>query len=181
MVGQFVNAPSVRQMPSCQETIRKNHIDHESSVRSIGILYYLNAILQIIPVTLCIVLPIVHPPLVKVFACIILISLGVFQFFVGCGLRALRKWSRIPTIILSGIGLLAFPLGTLVSAYFLYLVVCQKGKTVFSDEYKSVIKATPYIRDKISIVAWIFLVLFGLMIVLLGINVILYLAILYMR
>jgi hypothetical protein len=169
MMEQFVNTVSDRQMPSCQEVIRKNHIHHESSVRSIGIFYYLNAVLLIIPVILCIVLPSKDPLFVKILACTILIGVGIFQFCIGRGLRTLHKWSRIPTIILSIIGLLAFPLGTLVSAYFLYLVVCEKGKTVFSDEYKSVIKATPHIRYGISIVVWIFLGLFGFVVVLLGI------------
>jgi hypothetical protein len=171
---QFVNAVSSRQIPSCEETIRKNHINHESSVRSIGIFYYLNAALLIITSIIggIIVLPSEDPLFVKILACIIFIGIGVFQFYIGRGLRTLRKWSRIPTIILSGIGLLAFPLGTVVNAYFLYLVVCEKGRTVFSDEYKSVIKATPYIRYKISIVVWIFLGLFGLVVVLLGITAI---------
>ena len=72
-------------------------------------------------------------------------------------------------IVLSAIGLLGFPIGTLISAYFLYLLVSEKGKVVFSDEYKEVIRKTPHIRYKTSIVVWIFL---GLLLLLIGLGLV---------
>jgi hypothetical protein len=84
---------------------------------------------------------------------------------VGTGLRRLKRWARIPVGILSGIGLIGFPLGTIINAYILYLVFGKKGVTVFSDEYRLVIEQTPHIKYKTSIVVWIFLGLVLLLIV----------------
>lgn len=71
--------------------------------------------------------------------------------------RKLKSWARIPTAILSGIGLLGFPVGTLINGYILYLVFSRKGVTVFSDDYKRVIAETPHIKYRTSIVVWIIL------------------------
>ena len=53
-------------------------------------------------------------------------------------------------MILAAIGLIGFPVGTLISAYILYLLGCQKGVQVFSDEYAEVIAATPHIKYRSS-------------------------------
>ena len=53
-------------------------------------------------------------------------------------------------MILAGIGLIGFPIGTLISAYILYLLGSQKGVQVFSDEYAEVIAATPHIKYRSS-------------------------------
>ena len=76
----------------------------------------------------------------------------------------MKKWARIPTGILSGIGLLAFPIGTLINAYVLYLIFSAKGKMVFSDEYRAVIEQTPHIKYRTSIIVWIVLGLLLLLI-----------------
>ena len=89
----------------------------------------------------------------------VLFVLGAGQIWVGVGLRRLRKWARIPTGILSGLGLLGFPLGTIINAYILYLVFCQKGKTVFSEEYQIVVEQTPHLKYRTSIIVWILLAL----------------------
>ena len=90
------------------------------------------------------------------------------QIWTAIGLRQLRSWARIVSGVLSGIGLLGFPLGTLLNGYILYLLFSKKGTMVFSDEYKRVIELTPGIKYRTSIVVWIFL---GLLLVLLGVAV----------
>src|SRR4030095_8127226 len=91
------------------------------------------------------------------------------QLWVGTGLRRLRRWARIPTGILSGIGLLGFPIGTIINGYILYLIFSQKGKVVFSDEYRAVIEQTPHIKYRTSIVVWIVL---GLLLLLIAAGII---------
>jgi hypothetical protein len=143
------------------ELIRKEHIKHEASVKSVGLLYFLAAALML---------------LVGIFSAVsgqgegiliglILLVLGAAQVWVGIGLRGLKAWARIPTAILSGLGLLGFPIGTLINGYILYLVLSAKGKTVFSDEYQRVIEQTPHIKYRTSIVVWILL---GLLLLLVG-------------
>lgn len=146
------------------EEIRRTHIKHEASVKSIGVLYFIGAVFVILA-GVGAVLDKEEPIEVRILAAAILIGLGAFQFWVGTGLRTLKSWTRIPTGILSGIGLFGFPIGTIINAYILYLVFCKKGSTVFSSEYQQVIAATPHIKYKTPIIIWILLaILFALFI-----------------
>ena len=74
-------------------------------------------------------------------------------------MRALRPWGRIVGCVLSGLGLLGFPIGTAINAYILYLFLSKKGRTVFAPEYQAVIAATPDVKYRTSILVWIFLAL----------------------
>lgn len=157
-----IEMPSVTEpiLPSAEE-VRQEHIKHEAAVKSISMLYYLPAaflFLAGISSVLNIVLDIegaAVPELIGVAT--FMVCFGTFLIFVGRELRRLKAWTRIPIGIMSGFGLLAFPFGTLINGYILYLVFSKKGATVFSEEYQQVIEATPDIKSKTSIVIWIFL------------------------
>jgi hypothetical protein len=145
--------------------IRNIHLKHEAAVRSIGLLYFLGGTVMI----LAGVMGLFSGETSTTLAGVLLLVLGFVQFWVGRGLRRLQSWARIPTGVLSGLGLLGFPIGTLINAYILYLVFSQKGATVFSPRYQQVIAATPHIKYRTSIVIWILL---GLVILLVAAAVI---------
>jgi uncharacterized Tic20 family protein len=154
------------------EEMRKEYLKHEASIKSVGILYYLGggAVVLLGLVGLFAAVKDSQAPIViAVFPALLLFLLGAGQLWVGTGLRRLKKWARIPSGILSGIGLLGFPLGTLINGYILYLIFSQKGKTVFSEEYQAVIEQTPHIKYRTSILVWILL---GLVLVLITAGII---------
>jgi len=141
------------------EQIRKQHIKHEASVRSIGILYYLGAACMLFAGLFGAVAADRDsarsgPWLIAVF-----FGFALVQIWLGIGIRGLNSWARVPSGILSGLGLLAFPIGTLINAYILYLLFSKKGATVFSEEYKRVMQQTPHIKYRMSVVIWILLVI----------------------
>jgi hypothetical protein len=138
------------------EEIRKKYINHETNVMSIGVLYYISSIILVTFGIFTVFNPKIEP-VRKLLTAVFSISLGIFQFCVGTGLRKLKSWARISTSILSGIGLLGFPIGTLINGYILYLVLCKKSATVFSCDYQQVIAATPQVKYKTSIIVWILL------------------------
>lgn len=158
---------------SAVEEMRKTHIKHEASVKSIGVLYYLGgAALFFVGIAS------LTPGFAGTRGASGIEAFGVAGFFfllsagqiwVGSGLRRLRSWARIPTGILSGLGLLAFPIGTIVNAYILWLVFSQKGTTVFSNEYQAVIAQTPHIKYRTSVLIWILLGIVLLIIAIAGI------------
>lgn len=137
------------------EATRKEYLNHEASIRSVGFLYCLGGF--------CVVLLGLGSgigglagkggdgALVGVGVGVFLCLLGVGQFLVGRGLRKLLPWTRTPTAILSGFGLLGFPVGTLINGYILYLVLSQKGRMVLSEEYSRVVAQTPHIVYKSSL------------------------------
>lgn len=137
------------------EAIRKEHISHEASIKAVGLLYYLGGI----GVTLAAAGGLIGAKDASVLVTLLLIGLGVGQFFAGWGVRALRPWGRVVGCILSGIGLIGFPIGTLINGYILYLFLSKKGRTIFAPEYQDVIAATPHVKYKTSILVWIFLAL----------------------
>ena len=135
------------------EQIRREHIKHEASVKSVGFLYFLAAAFLILIGGLGVVSPGSGGVLAVVF-----VVIGAVQIWVGVGLRKLKPWARTPTGILSGLGLILFPIGTLINAYVLYLVFSNKGRMVFSEEYQQVIEQTPHIKYKTSVLVWIVLI-----------------------
>ena len=150
------------------EIVRKEHITHEASVKSAGALFMLGGL-----ITLAAAASMVIPAMAIVgdrpgFLVIgmAVAGLGIAYVGSGWGLRGLRAWSRIPAIVLAAIGLLGFPIGTLVNSYILWLVLSRKGRMVLSAEYASIIEATPQIRYRTSIAVWIGLGLLVLLAVL---------------
>jgi len=162
MEGKAVVSPAAEEM-------RKSHLSHEASVKSIGFLYFLGGA----AITFAAIAMMIGAvagrnqagaPIV-IGVGLLLLALAAGQIIVGYGLRRLQPWARIPTGILSGIGVLGFPLGTIINGYILYLVFSKKGSTVFSPEYQDVIRQTPHIKYKTSIVVWIVLGLVLLLII----------------
>lgn len=82
---------------------------------------------------------------------------AILMLWLGLGLRRLNPVVRIPASILAGIGLIVFPIGTLISAYFLWLLLSPNGRTVFSADYRQVVAQTPHIKYRIPWWAWVML------------------------
>ena len=96
---------------------------------------------------------------------VLFITLGVLQFVIGRWLQKLNPKARTPATVLSAIGLLGFPIGTLVNAYILYLLRSQKGEMVLSEYYQGVVAATPHIKYKTPVLVWICGILLVLLLV----------------
>lgn len=154
-------------LPSTRaEELRKAHIKHEASVKSIGLLYYLGGVvLALLGVTQMVVgLSGKGQPVGLVIGVLFLVF-SVLEFIGGVGLRRLRPWSRVIAGIVSGFGLLGFPIGTIINAYVLYLVFSKKGAMLFTPEYHAAIAQTPHVRYRTSVAAWVFLGIVVLVIV----------------
>lgn len=129
------------------EVVRQAHIAVESSLRSVGLLYYLG--------TLGLILSGIVMLTGSTEIGAITLVLGVAMAAVGYGLRTLKPWVRVPAILLATLGLLGFPIGTLINAYVLYLLLCAKGRYIFTPEYEEIRRATPQVRYRTSLLVWI--------------------------
>jgi hypothetical protein len=136
------------------------------SVQSIGLLYYLGGgVLALAAIGFIIgILATMRPkapvddsgiPMVVLVA--VYVPLAAASIAIGRGLRKLRGWVRVPVGILSAIGLIGFPIGTIINAYILYLIFCEKGTMVFSPQYAEVIRQTPHIKYRTALWLWILL------------------------
>lgn len=142
--------------------IRQKYLSHEASVQSVGSLYLLGSLVTLLAggFLTYIVLSGSDPGSRDTGASLLLLGLGFAQGFLAVGLNKLNRWARITATLFAGLGLLAFPIGTLINGYILYLLLSAKGKMVFSDEYREVIRQTPDIKYRTSKVLWFFLLLF---------------------
>ena len=157
--------------PTGDETIRQQYLRHEASVKSIGSLYLVGAIL-LVPFGLYLliggILELAKGDSTAIGVATmgaVYLGLGALQAATAIGLRRLQPWARVVAALLSLFGLLAFPLGTLISGYFLWLLLSKKGAFIVSDEYRRVVAATPHIKYKSSIIVVAFLVLLVILVV----------------
>lgn len=142
------------------EAIRQEHIKHETSVRSVGMLYYFGSFLMVMGGIGLLMLGRMNEQTQLGFLIgLIYLILGALSLVVARGVRQLKPWARKTCIVLSAIGLLGFPIGTLINGYILYLMLAAKGKRVFEPDYPAIIDATPHIKYRTSIVVWVLLAL----------------------
>lgn len=134
------------------EATRREHIQHEASIRSIGTLYYLGAASYLLIGIAGAFIEATDESPEPVFVALFL-ALAVVLGVLGRGLRRLKRGARIGAGILSAFGLLGVPIGTLINGYFLYLLFSEKGNTIFSPEYQAVIDATPHVKYRPSALA----------------------------
>jgi hypothetical protein len=151
------------------ETIRKEHMSTEASIKAVGTLYLLVGFLALLAFGGALIAMAISRgvgssigflPSAAAMACI-----GALYGATGFSLRKLKPWARIVATIVSVIGLIGFPIGTLISGYILYLLWSKKGRTVFTPGYQDVITATPYIKYKTSLLVWIILGILILLVV----------------
>jgi hypothetical protein len=167
-------APAVTDVAAVSgaEEIRTTHLKHEASVKSVGFLYILGGGIGTLAI-----LGVLAPVLMggsdgmsalggqelAIFALILVVCIA--QLFVGVGLRKLRSWAKIPGAIIAGISLINIPVGTLIGAYILYLLLSKKGATVLSPAYQEIILQTPHIKYRTPMWIWILLLVVVLIIV----------------
>lgn len=147
------------------ERIRHELVRHEAWVKVIGFLYLLaGSGMSIAALGMLMVGTVGQASASEgtgmIFAMVLFsVLVAALYFWIGFGLRRLDRKVRIAAILLAAIGLLGFPLGTLINAYFLYLLASDKGRRVLSPEYQQVVAATPHIRCKSPLLVVILVVL----------------------
>jgi hypothetical protein len=155
----------ILQSSTSDEAIRREHLNTEATIKSVGTLYFLGAILLPLLGVVSVIEGVKSKDAAQLAGGIFFLVVGIGQGIIAFGLRRLRSWARIPTIILSCFGLLGFPIGTLISIYILVKVLSKQGKFVMTEEYQGIIAATPHIKRKTSIVVIILLVILILILI----------------
>lgn|SRR5690606_7461599 len=147
--------------PATPQALRRRHLVQEKCIRSIGILFYLPAILLLHRGALILSGNIAGLPKP---AGLFLAALGVAFVLVGYGFRRLDPAFRLRGGVLAGFGLLLFgvpslgtffPAGIAVSAFVLFLIFGPAGRVIYSPAYQRAIAATPEIKAEPPLIVWI--------------------------
>jgi hypothetical protein len=158
--------PAVRDVSATVETddevIRKAHLKHEASVKAVGLLYLLGGVIGLmvlVAISIGLVVAVNGAGMgtqeILIFAIVGVVS-GV-QIAAGLCMRRLTGQGKILGIVLAAVGMIAFPVGTVIGAYILYLLLGSKGKMVFSPAYREVMARTPHLRYRSPLWIWILL------------------------
>lgn len=157
------------------EAIRGLHLSHEASIRSLGSLHYLGAGFGVIG---CLALGAVAfgggmrmPPLLGAAVIAVYAIVAVVNAALGYGLRSLQSWARWTETTFSALGIAFSALCTVAGlamgilpgvvfyvfcvffqSYILYLLVSRKGSVVFSEQYKEIIRRTPYLKYQTTLI-----------------------------
>lgn len=140
------------------ERIRLAHVRHERQLKGIGSLYFLVAFFGMLG-GIAMVVGAFGAGVGEVrgtddFALGVgfaYIAIAALTAFLGLGFRRLRPWIRIPGGILSAIGLLAIPIGTLLNLYILYSMFGAKGQVVLSPSYDAIVAQTPHVKYRYTL------------------------------
>jgi hypothetical protein len=144
------------------ELIRREHLSHEASIRLIGSLYLIiGSVVSIPSVGLLIrIFGTGQPQQNMAIGAWWLIAAGVFALVLGFATHRLNRGARAICAFFSAAGMLfVIPFGAIINGCIIYLLYSKKGKMVFPEDYKQVIRDTPHVRYQTSIVVWIFLLL----------------------
>ena len=163
--AEVADVVAVTEAMAAAEAIRKVYFRGEAMVRSFGAVYCFAGI--VIGGLVVAVLADSHGHFRNPRDAIIYLALcpvlAVLAFFVGRGLLALRPWARTMAVLFAFVILLDFPIGTLISGYILYLLLSEKGRRIFRNDYGEIVAATPHIKFKIPLRFLIVLGVFGLL------------------
>jgi hypothetical protein len=145
------------------ELTRRDHLHTEVSIQAVGRLYLLGCVLILLAFVSIFIASMaeIRDGSISLISLLpaALWALGLCTAYgaAGFGLRKFKPWARIVATIIAAIGLIGFPIGTIIGGYILYLMWNKKGRTIFTAAYLDVIAATPHIKYKTSIAIWIIL------------------------
>jgi len=160
---------------SPEEAERRAHISTESSIKTLGCLYLLGAVLCLVSLGMFGMTFFTNggtvPPAEE------LLSVGggmALLGAVGYGLRRLRFWAAVLASLVSGFAFItsipSLPysfLGLVIQVAIILLLLGQKGRRVTRADYQQIIASTPDVRQRTS--KWVWVLLIILLIVLAGV------------
>lgn len=140
--------------------LRQAHLRHEVQLKSVSSLYFLlSLVLGLAGASVIASVFLAGTLSPWALGGVVYLAIAVGLGTVAVGFRRLRPWVRIPGGILSTLGLLGFPVGTLINGWILFLMFGAKGRVVLSPGYQRVIEATPQLRYQRTLGDWIALAL----------------------
>lgn len=154
---------------SGMEAVRREHLRVERTAKSAGMLYYLAGFILLLVGGGGLLSAVADTQArnrvdMGVGSAVFLLF-GVVIAMAAYGLRRLRGWARWIAVVISAIGLLGFPIGTIISALILVNLLGTKANLVFSPAYQEIIAATPHVKMKTSMAMKVVLVILLLILV----------------
>ncbi len=171
------SAPPSQGLSGDAASVRNFHLAHESAIKGFGLLYAIGAGVYILFAIAAVIFSVfafaamnkdagMAIGVVTLIYAAVYFAIGSLVALVSSGLYKLSDVGKIGGAIFSVLSLCGIPIGTLLGAYMLYLLFSEKGNSIFTQRYRSIVKETPHIRTRIPVFVWIILACSGLLLVL---------------
>lgn len=145
--------------PTEEERILRSHLNAEASIKSLGSILFVSG--MIMGIGTLQELPYLSQR--RFHEVVVTIVTPILLLWLGLKLRQLRQVAVIITGCFAVFGLTFYPVGTIFSLLILYFLFSKKGRSVVTPEYHRIIRATPHLRYRSSLITWILLaILIGL-------------------
>ena len=162
------------------KALRRKYLKHEGEVRSLGLLYMFFGLVGVLASLAGVILAIsgneslaalpIRGTFIGLLIVGVLFLLYGSLFALGWFVNQLHDWAKIVITIFLVIGLLGFPVGTAINGYFLWVLHSEKGKVIFTDDYREAVRLTPNMKPQSSAILTIIGILVGLAIGYFGVN-----------
>ncbi len=151
------------------ERTRQEHLAVEANLKAFGLLHLLGG-LFLVPSAIVILVGSVVAGLTPAVIAIALALgiLGALMLSSGYNLRRLSPGARMPATLVGAVGLLSFPVGTILNGALLIILWGAKGRVVLTEDYQEIVRLTPHMKYRTPLVVWIVagLMLLGVLMVL---------------
>lgn len=127
---------------------RKIHLAHEGAVRLLGLVILLLGGSLILFGSYALIF---SPASNSIPSGLFTLLVAAILIGLGLGLFKLETAARRPAIFFSILALFAFPVGTFIGGYCLWLLSSRRGQIVFSPQYYRIISGTPHLKARASL------------------------------
>jgi hypothetical protein len=148
--------------PSEEERVRRTHLNAEASIRSLGSFLFVSGMIM----GLGALQELSNVNQLRSHEMVATFGLPILLVWLGIKLRQLRWFASILAGVLAVLGLTLYPVGTVINLLILFFLFSKKGRFVVTPKYHDIIRATPHLRYRTSIVTWILLAILIALIVL---------------
>ena len=151
------------------DAARSEHLGTESTLKTIGFLYYLGS-LSLIFFASGTLAASQGKPDASAAQSLLGIALGVAMGVTAFGVKGLHIWSRPPAIFVSLLLLVAGFFATskaqiVLPLYVIFKMLGKQAKFVLSPEYRQIIDATPHLKSRVTPWLWVLLAVLVLAVV----------------
>lgn len=145
--------------------VREEHLNHEASIKAIGLLCILGGVLLAGSFAFFGIETVAAGTLESSSAMMMVfqIAFATLLLISGIGLRQLQEWARLPAASVAAVSMVFVPIGTIFGIYILYLIFTPKGSRVLSAEYREVGALTPDLHYQTPRWFWICMVVVTLL------------------
>lgn len=138
--------------------VRRAHLSAETRIRALGSVFLvIGAVVLVWSASFLLIVMRLNPRAVEVVVPSLALTVSLAFITLAVLLRRLEPRAFWPAVTGGAVLLLAFPYGTPIGAYVLFVLLSPKSRRVLSSAYAEIRKATPHVVYRTPATVWLLL------------------------